>query len=109
MYIYILEKFKNIHNPNEVYSADTVIKVSDSRHKEILKNMKKKQKNLIREATEEEINSFLKSIQEKDITSNDEETANQEETEGDITSNDEKSLADNEKVEIEEGGDNNDK
>ena len=92
MYIYILEKFKNIHNPNEVYSADTVIKVSDSRHKEILKNMKKKQKNLIREATEEEINSFLKSIQEKDITSNDE-----------------KSLADNEKVEIEEGGDNNDK
>lgn len=109
MYIYILEKFKNIHNPNEVYSADTVIKVSDSRHKEILKNMKKKQKNLIREATEEEINSFLKSIQEKDITSNDEETPNQEETEGDITSNDEKSLADNEKVEIEEGGDNNDK
>lgn len=109
MYIYILEKFKNIHDPNEVYSADTVIKVSDSRYKEILKNMKKKQKNLIREATAEEINSFSKSIQEKDITSNDEETTNQEETNGDITSNDEKSLADNENVELEEEGGNNDK
>ena len=64
MYIYILKKFKNVHN-KEIYKADTIVQVSASRYKEIIKNtneLKRKKKlneALVREATEEEIRTFL--------------------------------------------------
>lgn len=67
MYIYILEKFKNIHNSKEIYKADTIIEVLEDRYKEIVKNMKKKGKNLVRKATKEEIEEYLKE-KEQDIT-----------------------------------------
>lgn len=64
MYIYILKKFKDVHN-KEIYKADTIVQVSASRYKEIIKNtneLKRKKKlneDLVREATEEEIRTFL--------------------------------------------------
>lgn len=59
MVIYVLEKFKNIHNKKEIYEVNKIYEVSDERYKEILKNMKKQKKNLIRKATDEEVKQYL--------------------------------------------------
>lgn len=77
MYIYILQKFKDIHS-KQIYEADTIIQVSASRYKEILKNTNELKKNkrlindLVREATKEEINSLSandSTIKEKENSS----------------------------------------
>lgn len=78
MYIYILKKFKNIHNKNEIYEANNIYEVSDERYKEIIKNMKKQKQVLIRKATDEEIKKHLdelnkESEQLKEMVDNDSE------------------------------------
>lgn len=67
MYLYILEKFKNIHDSEEIYDADKVIEVSEYRYKEIVENMNKKGKKLVRKATKKEIENYLKMNDNKTI------------------------------------------
>lgn len=79
MYLYVLEKFKNIHNKEEIYDADTIIEVSEDRYKEIVENMNKKGKKLVRKATKKEIEAYLKmkdnkTVDETDFNYSDDET-----------------------------------
>ncbi len=95
MYIYILKKFKDAHN-KEIYKADTIVQVSASRYKEIIKNtneLKKKKKlneDLVREATEEEIGTFLDTqpIENKENQTEDSAKTIEEEKKVEINKND---------------------
>lgn len=95
MYIYILKKFKDVHN-KEIYEADTIVQVSASRYKEIIKNtneLKRKKKlneDLVREATEEEIRTFLDTqpIENKENQTEDSAKTIEEEKQVEINKND---------------------
>ncbi len=60
MYIYVLREFTDIRDEEIDYKANKVYEVTQKRYKEIIKNMEKKNKFLIREATKEEVEEYLK-------------------------------------------------
>ncbi len=66
IYIKVLEEFQNIHNKNEIYHIDEVKEITKERYEEIIKNMNKLNKKLVKKATKKEIDDFLNGTLEQE-------------------------------------------